>query len=330
MSWQEGQLPLIFTQREKRGPPSQLGQRSLRARQIRVIARLGLSCSGSLEEGGVFGIKQRYHRLSLPQGSSSGGHLSSRFFGPEAWGPLAAAWVAFWAGHEDVVLWVRSDDASPEPMPVSIFFRSGDDLRPIDREALARVRGRVLDGGAGVGSLALILQERGVPVIAAEIIPEGVAIMKERGVREVIGAPLEALQLEGAFDTILLLMNGTALAGTLRGFSAFLDTLDGLLAPGGQILMDSTDLLAGEAWAESRGGPGQAAGGSQDGYPGELHYQMEFRGERGAPFPQLFLDQRTLVRLAGEMGWRVEVVRDYQGGEYLACLTRQEPAKTTV
>jgi hypothetical protein len=167
-----------------------------------------------------------------------------------------------------------------------------------------------------------------VPVVAAEIIPAGVDIMRERGVREVINAPMEALQPSGAFDTILLLMNGTALAGTLRGFSVFLDTLDGLLAPGGQVLVDSTDLLGGETWAESAGNPGQAGRGFQDPYPGELHYQMEFRGERGAPFPQLFLDPGTFSRLAEVRGWQVEVVWEGQGGEYLACLTRRDPSET--
>ncbi len=200
-------------------------------------------------------------------------------------------------------------------MPVALFFRSRDQLRPADREALALVRGRVLDGGAGVGALALILQEEGVPVTALEVIPQGAEIMKARGLADVRTGRLEDLQAGTPYDTLLLLMNGTALAGTLRAFPAFLATLKGLLAPGGQLLMDSTDLLEGEEWKPGLG---------EDGYPGELQYQMEFRGQRGAPFPQLFLDPGTLARVAEEDGWQVEVVWEGEGGEYLARLTRRE------
>jgi SAM-dependent methyltransferase len=248
--------------------------------------------------------------------------MSPHFFGPEAWAPLASAWAAYWAGQADAVLWVQADDGPPEPMPVSLFFRSRGELRTIDREALARVGGHVLDAGAGVGSLALILQEDGVPVTAAEVIPEGVTIMKERGVRDVVAGRLEDLQVGGAFDTILLLMNGTALAGTLGGFPGLLRTLEDLLAPDGQVLMDSTDLLGVEPWEDvpRRGDRSPAVWG--DSYPGELQYQMEFRGERGAPFPQLFLDPWTLSQSARECGWAAEVLWKGEGGEYLARLSR--------
>ena len=238
------------------------------------------------------------------------------FFGLDAWSPLAASWRAYQNGDHQASLEIRADDGEKETMSVSLFFRGRDGLRAADREALARVRGRVLDGGAGVGSLALILQEDGFPVTALEVIPEGVEIMKARGVEDAREGRLEALPQEGAFDTILLLMNGSALAGTLDGFPAFLRSLKGLLSPGGQILMDSTDLLQGELWGwEEEGG----------GYPGDLQYQMEFQGGRGAPFPQLFLDPGTLRKIAEKEGWSVEVVWEGEGGEYLASLFPSRP-----
>ena len=111
-------------------------------------------------------------------------------------------------------------------------------------------------------------------------------------------------------------MNGPALAGTLGALPAFLETLGGLLAPGGQVLLDSTNLL------EEAGLPSAHSGWEREGYPGELHYQMEFRGERGIPFPQLFLDPALLEEVASNAGFRTEVLWQGAFGEYLARLTR--------
>lgn len=244
-------------------------------------------------------------------------------FGPESWAPLAAAWRAFHDGDSSATLEVYLDEDPPESMPVSIFFRARDELMGVDRAALARVRGRVLDGGAGVGALALLLQESGFPVTAVEIVPEGVSIMRERGVRDVRGARLEDLSPDEAFDTILLLMNGTALAGTLAGLPPLLGTLGDLLAPGGQILLDSTDLVGEESWTEPGCDPdGGRAEILESPYPGELQYQLSFRGLKGAPFPQLFVDSRTLARVAGREGWQTEVVWRGRDRTYLALLTR--------
>ena len=236
-------------------------------------------------------------------------------FGAPAWEPLARALVDFHAGDEKATLRVWSDLGELDPMPVSLFFRGPERLLPADRGALAFVRGRVLDVGAGVGALTLLLQGRGSEVTAVEVIPEAVEIMKARGGRDAREGRVEDLQEEGAFDTLLLLMNGTSLAGTLAGFPHLLRALARLLAPGGQVLMDSTDLL-------------DDGGGVEDGgYPGELQYQLEYRGVRGDPFPQLFLDPGTMVRVAGEEGWDVDVVWRGENGAYVARLSRSFPGR---
>ncbi len=235
--------------------------------------------------------------------------MSRDLFGPGAWSPLARGWNAYWQGDRSAELLVHVDDGEAEAMPISIFFRGGEGLRPPDRLALELARGRVLDAGAGVGCLSLLLQEAGADVTALEVVPRGVEIMRERGVGRVVEGRLEGLAAGQAFDTILLLMNGTALAGTLSRFPLLLETLEGLLAPGGLVLMDSTDL----------------GSGPEDAYPGELHYQMEFEGERGAPFPQLFLDPTTLERLAVQEGWTVRILWSGEEGEYLAGLERASP-----
>ena len=263
--------------------------------------------------------------------------MREELFGPSAWGPLARALADFHAGVRTATLRVYSDEGELDPMPAAVFFRGREGLRPADREALARVRGRVLDGGAGAGSLALLLQADGVEVTAVEVIPEAVEIMRARGVLDARAGRLEDLPETGAFDTILLLMNGTALAGTLDGLAPLLQALARLLAPGGQVLVDSTDLGEGgaegvmevgegrEGHARREGEEGGGGADADEAYPGELHYQLEYRGTRGAPFPQLFVDPGTLVHAAGEEGWDVEVVWRGEEEEYLARLTRREP-----
>jgi SAM-dependent methyltransferase len=253
--------------------------------------------------------------------------MRNTHFDAEAWSPLAAALMAFHEGDRDAFLTVHTDGGEAETMSAAVFFREEAELRGPDREALALARGRVLDVGAGAGSLTLLLQDGGFSVTAVEIVPEAVRIMRERGVRDVRRCRLDEMEPSRSFDTILLLMNGTALAGSLRAFPDLLRTLEGLLAPGGQVLLDSTDLRP----VPSESGPGESSMASDpqgtEGYPGELQYQLEFRGEKGAPFPQLFLDPHTLESMARPRGWRVRIVWTSGEGEYLARMTRTVDAE---
>lgn len=209
------------------------------------------------------------------------------------------------------MLRVRSDLPGIEEWPVSLFFRDESELPPLERAALGICGARVVDVGAGAGPHARILQRRGHSVLALESLPELARLLRDRGVREVaVGGPEAAPR--GEADTVLMLMNGLGLAGTLAGLAPMLRSAAAALAPGGTIVADSTDLR-----------PATGAARRDDGrYIGEVQFQLEFRGERGEPFPFLYVDPDTLDAHARRAGLSIVEIREFGGGTYLAVLAR--------
>ena len=230
----------------------------------------------------------------------------------DALAPLERALRAHMDGSLDGSLSVVTDDGGEQELLVNLFFREGGDLLPADRAALALCRGRVLDVGAGAGALALPLQAAGHEVTALELLPGAVAVLGARGVRDAQLGDLWAFRPDRPYDTVLALMNGTAAAGTLAGLVPLLRALSVPLAKGGQVLLDSTDL--GEEGHPSKRPDGR--------YVGELQYQLEYAGERGPPFPQLFVDPVRLANAAAEAGLVAEIVWRREEGEFLMRLLR--------
>ena len=220
------------------------------------------------------------------------------------WSPLGIALADYQGGRRDGVLLVHHEFGEPDELPAGHFFREWEGMPALEREALDRASGRALDLGAGAGSHALELQRRGADVVAADLLPQAVQVMRARGLRQVRTLDWRTDPLtpagEPPWDTVLLLMNGPGIAGSLGRFVDLLGLLARSLADGGQILLDSTDIdQQGSAveWSEE----GIPLG--EDGrYPGELHLQMEYDGRMNEPFPHLFVNPKTLQRLAGSAG----------------------------
>jgi SAM-dependent methyltransferase len=157
---------------------------------------------------------------------------------------LGQALLAYHRGNANATVTVHCNVADDEPLPAAYFFRTLLQMPDLERLALDETRGRVLDLGAGAGCHTLELQSRGFEVKAVDVSAGAVQVMTERGVQQVarhdLFAPLPAT--ERPYDTILLLMNGLGLTGTLEGLDKFLVHARTLLAPGGQILATSSDV----------------------------------------------------------------------------------------
>lgn len=207
-------------------------------------------------------------------------------------------------------LWVHNKYGPKEEMPVDVYFRAMGDMPELEWIALQQCRGRILDIGAGAGSHALALQQMGLEVTALDISPKAADVMALRGVKSIIRQDFFEMETgsdRGSFDTLLLLMNGIGLAGSLTGLRHFLQQARKLLRPGGRLIFDSSDIAY---LYEGK------TGETRD-YYGEILYQYEYRKQHSDWFKWLFIDRKTLAEIAASAGWHTEVLFEDQWDQYL-------------
>ncbi|MBE1527958.1 SAM-dependent methyltransferase [Sphingopyxis sp. OAS728] len=223
-----------------------------------------------------------------------------------------AALLDCYRGDDQATLLVYQD-GERDDVPAAFWLR--ETLDPLEAMALDHCRGRVLDLGAGSGLHAIELERRGFDVVAVDISPACVVIMRERGVTDARVADLYDFA-DGRFDTIACLCNGLDKVGRLTDLPYFLDRMRTLLAPGGQLLADSFDLGAA---ADPKDRARIEARQKQGRYVGELDLQFEYRGTKSDIFPVLHVDRETLGITAAAAGWSTTILSS-RGGHYLARL----------
>lgn len=200
-----------------------------------------------------------------------------------------------------------------DEIPLPTLFRSYKAMPEIEKKALDMAKGKVLDVGAGAGCHSLILQERGIDVTAIDISPMSVETMKQRGIKNV--AEQDFFTLDGqTYDTILMLMDGIGIVGTLERMPEFFKHLDKILAPGGQLLCDSSDI----SYVFDGDIPDDM------GYYGEQSFQMQYKDTIGEPFPWLYIDADTLREVSETNGYMVEVIAEGEHYDYLARITEKQ------
>lgn len=220
------------------------------------------------------------------------------------------------AGNREAAIKVWSDVAETDEMPVRYLFRSYHEMPMLEQKALSLCRGRVLDVGAGMGSHALYLQQQNLQVEALEMSPLSCEVMKQRGVKEVVNGDFFSLNPEVRYDTILMMMNGIGLVGKISQLPRFFKQAAKLLAPGGQILLDSSDLRY--LFLDDDGSMLVNLSGR---YYGEVVYKMSYEQYQGKRFPWLFIDDELLSYYAGLNGFRFDKIIDGPHYDYLGKLT---------
>ena len=253
--------------------------------------------------------------------------------------PMGAAILDYQKSGKAGRLRVLSSMFEEDEMPVKHLFRNLEEMPILEQKALKLAKGKVLDVGAGAGCHALALQEKCSTkdaaakqekdasarqekaadeqdissVKAIDISPLSCEAMRLRGVKDAECINLFDDHQETGFDTILLLMNGTGIAGKIENLPALFNRLKALLNQGGQILIDSSDLKY--IYENEDGSFDINLNGS---YYGEVDYQMIYKDVKGDSFDWLYVDFPLLKSIAESCGLHGELVAEGEHYDYLA------------
>lgn len=208
---------------------------------------------------------------------------------------------------------VDSTITEDEEIDISYLFRSYKQMPLIEKKALDLCKGNVLDVGAGSGSHALHLQDKNIDVVAIDSSALSIETMLSRGVNKVEQVNFFKYSQQ-KFNTLLFLMNGIGIAGDLNGLNLFLAQCKSLLLEGGQVLLDSSDIIyMYDVDGTFSTNPGE--------YYGEIEYQMSYGTVLGEPFKWLYLGFELLKELAEANGFTCELVLEGEHFDYLCRLT---------
>lgn len=231
---------------------------------------------------------------------------------------MGKAILDYQTGNDPQDILTETTISESDPMSVAYLFRTFDEMPAIEQYALKNSCGDVLDVGCGAGSHSLYLQEvKKINVTAIDVSENSIQTCRMRGIKN--AEVTDVMAFEGKFDTVLLLMNGIGLSGKLTNLTNFLYKLKSLLKPGGQILVDSSDIIY--MFDEDEDGGKWV---SADRYYGEVQFTVSYKGEVEEPFNWLYVVFLMLESYAAKAGLDCRLIMKGEHYDYLAKLTLAE------
>jgi SAM-dependent methyltransferase len=228
--------------------------------------------------------------------------------------PFGAAILDYARKQKPEEIVVKSDICEDDFIPVELLFRSLDEMPDLEQKALNLCGASVLDVGAGAGAHAHELLSMGKKVHCLDISEGAVDYMQKTGLKAV-KVDFFNFPSSPSYDSVLMLMNGIGIAGTLSNLEKTLSHAKSFLKEGGKIICDSSDIKYlyededGSMWVDLN-----------TDYYGNFRFKMEYKKDKGEWFDWLYVDFDNLFKAAKNVGLKARLVCE-ENDAYLAELS---------
>ena len=192
---------------------------------------------------------------------------------------------------------------------------------PPEQEAMAHVRGRVLDIGCGAGRHALYLQEKGFEALGMDNSPLAIKTCKLRGLQKARVMSITGLSSKlGTFDTILMMGNNFGLFGSFKRARWLLRRFKKMTSADARIIAQSTDPydttepchVQYHGLNKQRGRMG-----------GQLRIRVRYKKYATPWFDYLLVSREEMKDILADTGWEIEKSIGTDGPRYIAVIRKQ-------
>ena len=185
------------------------------------------------------------------------------------------------------------------------------------RDAADRAEGRVLDVGSGAGRAMAHLGPKGLETLGIDVSPGAVEVCRRRGLdaRELDVA--DAADLDGSFDTLLMVGNNFGLVGTRERAPEVLESLAAVASEDAVLFAESrnptgTDEEDHLAYHERNREQGRL--------PGALRMRVRYRRYVTPWFDYLLAGPEEMRELVADTPWSLAEVLGDEDGDYVGVL----------
>ncbi len=205
---------------------------------------------------------------------------------------------------------------------VGRYFSEYDEWSPLEREAVARARGRILDVGCGAGRHSLYLQDKGFDVTGIDNSPGAIEVCRLRGLKKtfVRGVSEAGKFPKNSFDTILMLGSNFGLFGSRERARQILKKFHRITASDAQIIAatlnpyrtDNPDHLEYHELNRRRGR-----------MAGQIRMRVRFGKAVGAWFDYLFVSPEEMQEIVNETDWQIKEFITPEQANYCAVIQKK-------
>ena len=209
---------------------------------------------------------------------------------------------------------VSSELCDDDVISSAYLHRTYDSMPITEKTALNNCSGKILDVGAGAGIHAIHLRDNGHNVQCIDVSPLAVQHLQEQNLD---ARTINFFNIEDTpYDTILMLMNGIGIAGSLKNLERTLLKAKSLLKPGGKLICDSSDIKY--LYEDDEGGTWIDLNAN---YYGDFKFQMKYEAHTSDWFDWLYVDFDNLKAAAEKIGFEVQLLHE-ENDEYLVALIK--------
>lgn len=190
-----------------------------------------------------------------------------------------------------------------------------------EKQAMALVKGRVLDIGCGAGRYGLYLQKKGFDVTGIDNSPGAVKVCRLRGFKTARVMSISEIHrfAPDSFDTIIMMGNNFGLFGGFKRAKRLLQQMYRITSSNGQIIAEAVDPYqtsdpmhtAYHRFNRKRGRMG-----------GQLRIRVRHNTIIGPWFDYLLVSQAEMKKILQGTGWRLAKVLPEKGARYTAIIAK--------